>query len=63
MAPRKVEAAIAQPVTEQTMSAAYAAREAAYRAQIADLAERIGRPHREIMVEHELVVLLGPAEM
>lgn len=33
-----------------------------YRAQIADLAARIGRPHREIMVEHELVVLLGPTQ-
>ncbi len=36
---------------------------ATYRAQIADLAAQIGRPQREIMVEHELVVLLGPAEM
>ena len=35
---------------------------ATYRAQIADLADRIGRPQREIMVEHELVVLLGPAQ-
>ena len=36
---------------------------ATYRAQIADLAARVGRPQREIMVEHELVVLLGPAKM